>query len=213
MEERAMTDSTILADGTIEDRATAAHGARTRIRRHPERSVPERADEILRTGRVAHVAFAEDGQPFVLPMLYHYEDGTIYLHGAPASRTLRTLRAGTPVCVEVTLLDGLVASRDAQNHSANYRAVMVFGRAEAVTDLAEKRGVLERMTARYFPGRAAGTDYAHARDGELKALEMVRVCADELSAKSRTGPATGPRDADPEGFGSRFVVLLPGTDA
>jgi nitroimidazol reductase NimA-like FMN-containing flavoprotein (pyridoxamine 5'-phosphate oxidase superfamily) len=187
--------------------------SRTRIQRHPERAVPEHAEEILRAGRVAHVAFAVDGQPFVLPLLYHYEDGRLYLHGAPASRTIATLRAGAPVCVEVTLLDGLVASRMAKYHSANYRSVVVFGRAERVDDIQTKRAILERMTGRYFRGRTAGVDYKPARLGDLRGVDLLSVAVEELSAKSRTGPPAGPTDAAPEAPGSRFVVLLPGVDA
>jgi nitroimidazol reductase NimA-like FMN-containing flavoprotein (pyridoxamine 5'-phosphate oxidase superfamily) len=187
--------------------------ARTRIRRHPERSVPERAEEILRAGRVAHVAYAVDGQPFVLPFTYFYADGAVYLHGAPASRTVKVLRAGTPVCVEVTLLDGLVASRDAKSHSMNYRSAVVFGRAEAVTDLEEKRALFERMTATYFPGRAAGADYYPARTGDLRAVELLAVRVDDLSAKARSGPPLGAHDRDAEaGTTTAYVVELPGLD-
>lgn len=185
---------------------------RSRIRRHPERAVPEMAEEILLRGRVAHVGFAVDGQPYVLPMTYHYEDDTVYVHGAPASRMVKALRAGTPVCVEVTLLDGLVASRDAANHSMNYRSVMVFGVATPVTDLEIKRGVMERMTLRYFSGRVAGQDYLPAREVDLRGVELLAITIEEESAKSRSGGPMGPHDADEAGPGTRFVVTMPGVD-
>jgi nitroimidazol reductase NimA-like FMN-containing flavoprotein (pyridoxamine 5'-phosphate oxidase superfamily) len=192
--------------------ASGRAGSRTHIRRHPERAAPEIAEDILRAGRVAHVAFALDGQPFVLPFTYHYEGGKLYLHGAPASRAISALRAGTPVCAEVTLLDGLVASRMAKYHSMNYRCVVVFGRAVAVSDDEERRAIFERMTARYFPGRTAGADYAPAREGDLRGTQLLAIEIEELSAKSRTGPPMGPTDAEAEAPGSRFVVLLPGLD-
>ena len=171
------------------------------------------AEEILLRGRVAHVAFAVDGQPYVLPMTYHYEDGTLYVHGAPASRTARALRAGTPVCVEVTLLDGLVASRDAASHSLNYRSAIVFGVAEPVKDLETKRGVMERMTLRYFPGRTAGQDYLPARDADLRSVELLAIAIEEQSAKARFGGPKGLHDADEDGSGTRYVVTLPEVDA
>jgi nitroimidazol reductase NimA-like FMN-containing flavoprotein (pyridoxamine 5'-phosphate oxidase superfamily) len=195
-------------------RAGTATSERTHVRRHPERAAPERAEEILRAGRLAHVGFAIDGQPFVLPFGYYYEDGALYLHGAPASRAIKALRAGTPVCVEVTLLDGLVASRDAKSHSMNYRSVMVFGRAEAVKDLAEKRALFERMTAAYFPERTAGGDYYPARDGDLRAVELLAVRIEDLSAKSRSGPPLGEHDADEDGGTTMgYVVTLPEIDS
>ncbi|HEX6797097.1 MAG TPA: pyridoxamine 5'-phosphate oxidase family protein [Ktedonobacterales bacterium] len=183
---------------------------RVRIRRHPERAVPERAEEILRAGRVAHVGFAVEGQPFVIPLTYLYADGTLFLHGAPASRALRTLATGTPVCVEVTLLDGLVASREAKSHSVNYRSVVLFGTAAPVTDLDTKRAIFERMTAHYFPGRTAGRDYVPARMGDLRGVELVAVRIEERGAKVRSGPPLGKHDGDETALGTSYVVELGG---
>jgi nitroimidazol reductase NimA-like FMN-containing flavoprotein (pyridoxamine 5'-phosphate oxidase superfamily) len=193
-------------------------GPRSTVRRHPERAVPAQVEEILRAGRVAHVAFAVEGQPYVLPFTYHFEPGAyapgaLYVHGAPAGRAMRALRSGIAVCVEVLLLDGLVASRTAKSHSMNYRSAMLFGRAELVTDLAEKRAVFEAMTARYFPGRTAGVDYHAALAGHLKASDLTRIQIEEWSAKRRAGRPLGDHDDEPEdAFGSCFVVDLPGLD-
>jgi nitroimidazol reductase NimA-like FMN-containing flavoprotein (pyridoxamine 5'-phosphate oxidase superfamily) len=186
--------------------------ARTRIRRHPERAVPKQAEAILRAGSVAHVAYAVEGQPHILPFLYFYDAGALYLHGVPANATIRALRDGAPVCVDVTILDGLVASRDAKSHSANYRSVVVFGRAEVVTSLDEKRQVFERMTAAFFPDREAGRDYQRASAKDLRGVEVLAVRIEEMSAKARTGPALGAHDAEDEygGF-STFVLGTRGT--
>jgi uncharacterized protein len=201
-----MADQTPLA-------ARAGTSPRSRIRRHAERSAPDEAERILRAGRVAHVASVMDGQPNVIPFLYDYADGAVYLHGAPASRTLKALRGGMDVAIEVTLLDGLIASRDAESHSANYRAVVVYGRADRVTSMAEKRAILERMTLRYFPGRTVGADYEAATEKQLRALEVLRVPVTELGAKIRAGGPRGPRDADSSASGTAYVVELGGYDA
>lgn len=185
---------------------------RSRIRRHADRSVPSEAERILRAGRVAHVAYALDGQPYVIPFLYDYADGALYLHGAPASRTLKALRNGARVAVEVTLLDGLIASRDAESHSANYRAVVVYGQAQRITSSAEKRAILERMTLRYFPGRTAEVDYTGATEQQLRALEMLRVPVEELAAKARIGGPRGERDDDESAPGTAYVIELGGQD-
>ncbi|HET9111615.1 MAG TPA: pyridoxamine 5'-phosphate oxidase family protein [Ktedonobacterales bacterium] len=188
--------------------------ARSRIRRHAERSAPSEAQRILEAGRVAHVAYVIDGQPHVIPFLYDYADSAIYLHGAPGSRTLKSLRGGMQVAVEVMLLDGVIASRDAESHSANYRSVVVYGVAQRVTRMAEKRAILERMTQRYFPGRTVDVDYAAATVKQMVALEVLRVPVDELSAKLREGGPRGPRDADPsDGSGhTAFVLEVGGRD-
>jgi len=200
------------ADGLV---SRAGRTPRSRVRRHAERSTPAEAQRILEAGQVAHVAYALDGQPHVIPFLYDYADGAIYLHGAPGSRTLKVLRGGTQVAIEVMLLDGLIASRDAESHSANYRSVIVYGVAQRVTSSDEKRAIAERMTQRYFPGRTVEVDYASATEKQLRALEVLKIPVDELSAKMREGGPRGPRDVDQPGDSphTAFVVQLGGRDA
>ena len=182
---------------------------RTRVRTHPERAVPDEADEILAAGLIAHVGFVVDGQPFVIPMGYHYEDDTIYLHGARGGRLPRTLRDGVPVCVEVTLLDGLVASRDALYHSMNYRSAVALGHARLVAGEQEKAAVLERMTRRYFAGRTVGVDYAGPSAADLKITELLAIGVEELNGKKRSGAPAGPQDAAPDAPGTCGVFPVP----
>src|SRR2546422_6487184 len=135
----------------------------TRIRQHAERSVPEEAPEILARGLVAHVGFALEGKPHVIPFTYHYDPAhpdRLFLHGSLTGQTLTHLASGAPVCVEVSLLDGLVYSKTALYHSMNYRSAVAFGRARVIQDEAEKRLIFKPMIERYFAGRAAGRDYA-----------------------------------------------------
>src|SRR5271166_2249062 len=145
------------------------------IRQHPERAVPERARQFLAQGYVAHVGFEQDGKPYVIPMLYQYANehpDRLYLHGGVSSRTLQQLASGVPVCVTVTQLDGLVYSRDALYHSANYRSVMCFGRARAIADESVKRALFQAMTLRYFPGRTVGRDYSPATPQQLNSTAV-----------------------------------------
>lgn len=181
------------------------------IRRHPERAVPDEAGAILAAGTVAHVGFLDGDQPFVIPLLYHYEPerpDRLWLHGSRGSRLQRRLGRGVPVCVSVALVDGLVASKDAQFHSANYRSAVVFGRARAVPEEA-KAALFERMTARYFPGRRAGPDYARPSAKELLATSVLEVEIEDRSAKARRGGPKGPRDDDPDAPGNAGVFEMP----
>lgn len=172
----------------------------TRIRTHADRAVPEKAAEFLAAGLIAHVGFVQDGQPFVIPMIYGFdpaEPDRLYLHGSQASRLQNWLATGAPVCVEVTMVDGLVYSRSALYHSANYRSVVCFGTAHTIADAAAKDAVFEKMIARYFPGRTAGKDYLSSSESELDATSMVEVRIHDMSAKMRVGPPKGPNDDKP----------------
>jgi nitroimidazol reductase NimA-like FMN-containing flavoprotein (pyridoxamine 5'-phosphate oxidase superfamily) len=177
---------------------------RTRIRRHADRAVPDRIEEFLVAGRVAHVALVEAGEPRLIPFLYHYETGHLYLHGSPGNATQRLIRDGRPIAVAVTELVELIASKTAPDHSANYRSVVAYGRGRRIADPAEKRRILDAMTERYWPGRKVGRDYAAATDEDLAKVELTDVAIDEASAKMRDGGPMGPHDADDAFPGSAF---------
>ena len=184
---------------------------RTRIRNHPERAVPEEATEILSDGLVAHLGFIQDEVPFVIPFTYHYDPDSpdsIYLHGSIRSRALKHLATGAPVCITVTLTDGLVYSRKAMNHSVNYRSVTLFGRAREVTDEAEKFDLFDKMVQRYFPGRVVGDDYNAPPSPDLGVTALVEVRIEEWNAKARRGVPTGPDDDNPDAPGSAGVIDL-----
>lgn len=183
----------------------------TKVQQHPERAASERWQEFLAQGMVAHIGFEQDGLPYVVPTLYHYSPehpDRIYLHGGMSSRMLERLAEGIPVCVTVTELDGLVYSRDAKYHSANYRSVMCFGRGRIFEDEEAKRVMFEAMTQRYFPGRTAGSDYTPAPPSHLNSTAVVEVIIEQSSAKMREGGPKGPQDSKPDAPGTCGVVEL-----
>jgi nitroimidazol reductase NimA-like FMN-containing flavoprotein (pyridoxamine 5'-phosphate oxidase superfamily) len=182
---------------------------RTTMRRHAERSVPEDFAAIMEAGSAVHVAFTVGDQPHVIPVGYQYdaaEPGIVYLHGSRESRLLQHLATGAPISLCVTMIDGLVYSKQALTHSMNYRSAICFGSPREVLDLDVKRRVFEAMTLRYFPGRTAGVHYEPATTAQLDATLVVAVTIDELSAKARTGGPKGPTDADPAAFGTCGVA-------
>jgi hypothetical protein len=190
---------------------TLEHNWTTTVRQHPERAVSDRAPEFLAQGYVAHVGFQEGGRPYVIPMLYHYSlqrPDRLYLHGGWSSRIIQHLASGVPLCITVTELDGLVYSRDAKYHSVNYRSVMCFGKAHLIEDKEVKQAIFQEMTARYFPGRTAGTDYTAAPQAHLDTTPVLEIVIEEMSAKMREGGPKGPRDADNDAPGTCGVVEL-----
>lgn len=162
---------------------------RTTLKRLPKRGSHEREtiDAILDEGLVAHVAFVSpDGTPVVLPTAYGREGDTLYMHGAVASRMARAMASGLPLCVTVTLLDGLVLARSAFHHSMNYRCAVVYGTAVAVTDEADKRHAMRVITEHLVPGRWEGSREPSAP--ELAGTLVLAMPITEASAKVRTGP-------------------------
>ena len=161
---------------------------RTRIRRMPKRASYDVAvvDAILAEGLYCHVGFSVDAQPYVIPTIYARIEDHLYLHGSAASRMLGAIGERMPVCVTVTLLDGLVLARSGFHHSMNYRSVVVLGQATEVTDPDEKMAALKAIVDHVMVGR--WEDVREPSAQELKATSVIRVPLEEVSAKIRTGP-------------------------
>jgi nitroimidazol reductase NimA-like FMN-containing flavoprotein (pyridoxamine 5'-phosphate oxidase superfamily) len=161
--------------------------SRTRVVREPHRGVYDRetAYQILDEAFICHVGFILDGQPFVIPTGYGRAGDNLYIHGSAASRMLRNLDQGVPVCVTVTILDGLVLARSIFNHSMNYRSVVVLGTATAVADPQEKLTALRTISEHIIAGRWA--DSRQPTEKELKATLVMRLPMTEFSAKIRQG--------------------------
>jgi nitroimidazol reductase NimA-like FMN-containing flavoprotein (pyridoxamine 5'-phosphate oxidase superfamily) len=161
---------------------------RTTLKRLPQRGSYDREEvyRILDEGFVCHVGFAVDGQPFVIPTAYGRIGDKLYIHGSAASRTLRGLSGGIPVCVTVTLVDGLVLARSAFHHSINYRSVVILGAATMVEAAEEKMTALRAFTEHVIPGR--WDDVREPSEQELKGTSVLALPLAEVSAKVRTGP-------------------------
>src|SRR6267154_631661 len=162
--------------------------SRTRVVREPDRGVYDRdaVYRILDEGFICHVGFNLDGQPFVIPTSYGRSGDNLYIHGSAASRMLRNLDRGIPVCVTVTLLDGLVLARSVFNHSMNYRSVVILGTATLIDNPEEKLKALLALSEHILPGR--WDDSRQPNEKELKATSVLRIPIEEFSAKVRVGP-------------------------
>jgi uncharacterized protein len=173
-----------------------AMSTRSRVRRHSERGRYDRStvDAILDEGLVCHLGVIVDGAPRVLPTLYARDGDVLYLHGAPANAMLNGGKE-SPVCLTVSLIDGLVLARSVNNHSVNYRSVVVYGRPTVVSDPEEKMRALRVVVEHVCPGR--WDDAREPSAAELASTLVLRLGLDEVSAKVREGgPADKPEDVD-----------------
>jgi len=162
---------------------------RTVVNRHRERAATDRAalDDVLDSGLICHLGVVWDGAPVVLPTGYGRDGDTLYLHGSTGSRSMGV----GPVCVTVTIVDGIVYARSVMHHSMNYRSACVLGTTRLVDDPTEKLRGLEVVTEHLAPG-----SWNHARlpnKKELAATVVLALDLTEASVKIRNAP---PSDED-----------------
>jgi uncharacterized protein len=179
---------------SLDDYRRTARTTPTRYRdraRYDRETVHRVLDEAL----ICHVGYLNADRPVVLPMTHARVGEILYLHGSTGSGPmLAAMASGLPVCVTVTLIDGVVLARAAMHHSLNYRSVVVLGVARLVHDRPEKRRALAALIDHVACGRAADSRTPNAR--ELAATAVLALDLVEVSAKVRAGgPADDPDDA------------------
>jgi nitroimidazol reductase NimA-like FMN-containing flavoprotein (pyridoxamine 5'-phosphate oxidase superfamily) len=162
--------------------------SRSQVKRLKKRAAYDKATvhAILDEALVCHLGFVAGGQPFVIPTIFARDGETLYVHGSGASRTLLTLEQGVDMCLTVTLVDGLVLARSAFHHSLNYRSVVVFGKATAVTDSNAMLQALKVITNKVVKDR--WTEVRTPNELELKQTHVLALSLNEVSAKVRSGP-------------------------
>src|SRR5580658_1444425 len=158
---------------------------RNKVVRRPTRGFYDKATvhAILDSALMAHIAYVMDGQPYCTPTGFWREGEHLYWHGSSASRMIRFQKPGVPVCLTVTHLDALVMARSGFHHSVNYRSVMAWGHAHAVTDRAEKLKLMDSFIDRVYPGRSALI--RQPTEQELKATTLMSMAMETASGKIR----------------------------
>lgn len=166
---------------------------RTSLRRSKERAASDRAalTEVLTDGMFCHLGVIVDGYPLVLPTAYGVDldagpDGTLYLHGSVAARSVVAAPEQT-ICVTITHTDGLVLARSAFHHSVNYRSAVIFGVPRLVTDPDEKLHGLNRIVDHLVPGRSSAVRPPNRK--ELAKTSVLALSLTEASVKTRAGAA------------------------
>ena len=146
---------------------------------------------ILDSALVASAGFVQDGQPVVVPMIFGREGETIYLHGARKARVIRLLEQTEQVCLNVTLVDGIVFARSTFNSSMNYRSATLFGTPRLVDDRDDKLHGMYIISERTMPGR-----WDEVRDSLEKEIKMTGVIAIDIDTASAKISSGMPEDED-----------------
>ena len=164
------------------------------VKRLPKRGFYDKDTiyQILDQQFICHLSWEDQGQPYMIPTAYGRREDTLYVHGSSKSRMLSALTDGRPLCLVVTLLDGLVLARSVFHHSMNYRSAVIYGHAHELEG-DDKMDALRIISDQILAGR--WDEVRPPNELEMKATTVLAIEIDTASAKIRTGPP-GDDDAD-----------------
>ena len=160
---------------------------KVKVVRYSERASYDKNEliKVLSRNFICHVGFIDEGEPYVIPMLYVNDDQYIYIHGSPDSRLIKIIGGGSPIVIAVTEVHGIVLSSNLCNNSINYVSVIVYGRGSFIDDSNEKLHVFQLMIDRLVPGRTSDTDLPTLE--ELNSVAIVKIRIEDFAIKKREG--------------------------
>jgi nitroimidazol reductase NimA-like FMN-containing flavoprotein (pyridoxamine 5'-phosphate oxidase superfamily) len=140
---------------------------------------------FLREANVAHIATARDGQPFLNPTTFWFDEANhrVIFHSNLAGRVRSNIEANPNVCLEASELGKMLPSNIALEFSLQFRSVLVFGTASLIRDEEEARSALYGLIQKYFPAMTAGKEYREITDKELKRTSVYAITIEAWSGK------------------------------
>lgn len=163
---------------------------RGQLRRGDKVMTEAEAHRFLETafcGRTATVG--EDGFPYVVPNLFVWHAGEVWLHTARGNgHFARNARHETRVCFEVDEPGEVFPYGHIEcDTSVSFRSVIVFGRIRLVRDDAEVREVFRRFMAKYAPSDSWGRE----KDSfpRMDAINMYAIKPESATGKAGALPA------------------------
>ena len=151
--------------------------------------------QILDASNLCYIAFLFEGKPFVQPITYGRKEETLFMHGSLQNRMTSAIIEQEEVCLNITLLDGMLLTRSAFHHSVNYRSAVIFGKVRELKTNEEKLEGLKTIINHFVPDR-----WHYCRkpnDNELKGTRVIAVDIISASAKTKnTGPNDNKEDLD-----------------
>ena len=140
---------------------------------------------FLHEARVGHIASVRDGQPFLNPSTFWFDEANhqIVFHSNLAGRIRSNIESNPQVCFEASELGKMLPSNVALEFSLQFRSVVVFGTARLISNSAEARRVLYGLLHKYFPQMMPGKEFREITDRELARTSIYAIQIEEWSGK------------------------------
>ena len=126
------------------------------------------ARDLMAGGRIGRLGCVDNGEPYVVPINYVFEDGTIYSHSLPG-RKIEVLRAHPRACLQV----------DEIENDFEWRSVIAYGNFEEIRVPSERRSILSKLLTR-FP-LLTPVESVMAQDASSPDSVVFRIIVDRIT--------------------------------
>jgi hypothetical protein len=150
------------------------------MRRHEQEITDRQAvEEILQKAVVCRIGLADDNTPYIVPVCFGYEDGSLYLHSSPHGHKIDIIQHNNNVCFEVDVDVEMIPAPEACKWSVKYRSVIGFGKASVIENEEEKIRALN-IIMEHYSGRSAHEYSPHS----LEKAAIIRIQIQSMTGKS-----------------------------
>ena len=129
------------------------------------------ARRFFQSARVARLGCIVNGEPYVVPINYTFEDGSLYCHSLPGNK-INGLRKNPRACVQVDEIEG----------DLHWQSVTAFGKYEEVTSQNERAEILGKLM-KQFP-LLTPVEAAICGDGCPPEVIVFRIKIDRVTGVS-----------------------------
>lgn len=134
-------------------------------------------ETILKDERICRIALCDWEKPYLVPMVFGYHDGYLYLHSATEGKKIDLLRMNNQICFEVESGVEVIPGEEPSNWRIKYYSVIGFGKAYLIEEPEEKRKALNVIMRKF-------TKENQEYPGEmLRVIEVIKVVIEEMTGK------------------------------
>ena len=127
-------------------------------------------EDIIRKCPYCTVGITDgEGNPYVVPMNFAWENDTVYLHSGPEGSKIEMVVRHPQVCINFC---------EACSYSMKSRSVICKGKVRFIEDMDEKRRILDVLMKQYTDNAC---NYA---EPAVRNVKIWEVKVDEISCKS-----------------------------
>jgi nitroimidazol reductase NimA-like FMN-containing flavoprotein (pyridoxamine 5'-phosphate oxidase superfamily) len=123
---------------------------------------------VIKAGKVGRLGCVDSGEPYVVPINYVWDDGSIYSHSLPGKK-IDAMRSNRRACLQVDQIDD----------DLQWQSAIAFGNFEEISCPKERHTVLVKLITR-FP-KLTPVESMIAEDAAAPDSIVFRIVVDRIT--------------------------------